>query len=291
MRYIAIRMPQIKISKYSSLNFDHDWKRSFERDEPYIQKFSPFDNIIVQYSVPSNRNMTVILADGSGQQSVINQIPKGSYTDDADKVHYVYEFYISNRNVGNYHLEIRQQSETAAYTDFCILPDECLRNTVLLSYVNRMNDFDVIFTENENYFTEFDFRVEGGFLPSETSFLVESNEFRDQRHSLTQLSALPYRKETLTVGDNKGVPIWAGEKINLIFSVTTVKINGTEYVRSEGSTPQINMIAERYPKYIFKIELEKYDNYNSGFDLPNFKVLGTIAVNILGTISNKAIQV
>lgn len=284
-------MSQIKISKYSSLNFSHDWKRSFERDEPYIQKFAPTDNIVVQYSVPSNRNMTVTLTDGNGQQSTINQISKGSYTDYAGFVRNVFEFYISGRDTGNYRLEIKQKEETTAYTDFCIVPYECLDNTVLLSYVNRINDFDVIFTENESDFTEFDFRVEGGFLPSETSFLVESNDFRDQRHSLTQLSALPYKKETLTIGNNKGVPIWAGEKINLLFSVSTIKINGMEYVRSEGSTPQINVIAERYPKYIFKIELERYDNYNSGFDLPNFKVLGTITGNILGTVSNKAIHI
>jgi len=108
----------------------------------------------------------------------------------------------------------------------------------------------------------FDFRFEGGFLPSENNFPVDTNDFRDQRYTQTQLSALPYKVKTLTAGSRAGVPYWVGEKINLIFSCSSVHIGKLEYVRSEGSEPEVNQINELYPLYVYKIALEVKDNYN-----------------------------
>jgi hypothetical protein len=109
----------------------------------------------------------------------------------------------------------------------------------------------------------FDFRVEGGFLPSERTFASESGDFRDQRYTPTQLSSRPYQKKTLCIGGRKGVPYWVGKKINQIFSCSFVEVNDVEHVRSENAEPQINPVADLYPLMVYKIDLEEKENYKT----------------------------
>jgi hypothetical protein len=109
----------------------------------------------------------------------------------------------------------------------------------------------------------FDFRTEGGFLPSERTFAAESGDFRDQRYTPTQLSSRPYQKKTLSIGTRHGVPYWTGKKINQIFSCSFVEVNDTEHVRSENSEPEVIPVADLYPLMVYKIELEEKENYKT----------------------------
>jgi hypothetical protein len=100
----------------------------------------------------------------------------------------------------------------------------------------------------------FNFRVEGGFLPSERSFAAESGDFRDQRYTPSQLSGHPRQKKTLCAGTREGVPYWVGKKLNQLFSCSFVEINGIEHVRSQNAEPKINAVADLYPLIEYKID-------------------------------------
>lgn len=275
-------MAEFKISKFSSLSFFHNWKTSFQVDEIYIQKFSTSDKIRIQYSAPSWANFSVLLFslfDNTNTLIESELIGESIYD---NIIWNTYNVELPSLEIGQYYIEIKSFTESVDRSFFCVLPDENLSNTTLITYMHRRNEYDTIFIKDEEPII-FQWRVEGGFIPFESSFLVDSEFFRDQRASITQLSAFPYKTQTLTIGAELGVPIWCGEKINLIFSLSNVFIDNISYVRSEGSTPEITEIMPLYPLYIFKIDLENNENYSETLPMPKVKILGTEYNDILGT--------
>lgn len=265
-------MSQFKISKYSSLNFE-DWKLDFEKDECYAQKFARGDDLIVQYEVISSRNISPILTDEYGNRTVIDPEFLSNRAVDGD-IWLIYRFKLPLLDIGAYRLDFSNGYAVAKTCFFSVLDDEDLEDTVLFTYTHRRNEFDVFFTEDYTDFLSFDFRCEGGFLPSEYLYGIENESFRDQRFVNTQLDARPYRKKVLTLGNETGVPAWVGEKVNLLFSTTKVLINGEEHVRSEASTPTITTMMYLYPLYIYKMEVEEKDHYHTDLSIP-VEVLAT----------------
>jgi len=102
-------------------------------------------------------------------------------------------------------------------------------------------------------------------LPQEISFENNTEEFRDQRYVSKILSSTAFEKKTLTLGGGMGVPNWVARKINLIFSLSSVHVEGTPMVRSDGGAVELTEIGKYYPLYIYKIVLEDgEDNEDTG---------------------------
>lgn len=246
-------MIDLLISRFSSLNFQ-DWKHSFETDECYMQKFASSDVITVQFLSDAYSLPQFILANkdtGNSQSITATELASG-----------VYQFSLTNLEQGIYELKCYNKlGEIIVYSSFVVLPDECLENTSLITYTHYRNQYDVKFNLNDEQIY-FDFRVEGGFLYGENRFNVDAESFRSEDSVLTNLSALPYKTKTFTAGRADGVPIWVGEKLNLIFSCTETYVNNKKYVRSEESVPEISEIKQYYPLYVFKIDLEPDDFYS-----------------------------
>jgi hypothetical protein len=135
-------------------------------------------------------------------------------------------------------------------TYFCITDD--LEGTVLISYTHRKNDFDTIFQDRR-----FNFRIEGGIYPGDKTQTVENEVFRDQRFNPNQIAAIPYEVQVLTIGSSTGVPQWVGKKINNIFSLSDVEVDGIKSVRNESSNPEIISTGIKWPLYVHKISIEQ----------------------------------
>ncbi len=243
-------MISISISRFSSLNFEDGWRLGFQTDAVYEQRFRTGDRIHVQYSVPKNPSFAVfprLVDNETGEESSLTAtaVTTGEEADVFDVVF--------TAAVGCYTFQIVQATtpeHIAAESRFRV--EESLSDTVWVECSNRRNEFDTVFSGGP-----FGFRMEGVFLPSERTFDVDNETFRDQRYTLTQLSALPYSKRTLTVGGGFGVPYWVAEKLNLLLSATDVSIDGASYVRSEGAAPELTQIHSDYPMFIYKIEVER----------------------------------
>lgn len=238
----------IRISDFSTLNFRTDWKGRTNTDSEYIPRLLPTDKVLVQFEtdIDTYNKMTVLhvrLDDGwataltpsilhLGGNSIVAQVG-----------------ITSTMQTGLNSVRFRDDKDnTLAESLFCVAGE--LEDSVLLTYTNYRNDWGTYFEE------PFSFRVEGIFLPGETSFEVSTEDFRDQRYGLTQLSALPYEKQTLTVGTPYGVPNWVGRKLNLIFSCSDVAIDGVNYVRSEGAAPKMTVLQQDSPLFVWKMEVE-----------------------------------
>lgn len=236
-----------RISELSALNFRTDWKTVANDDICYRQRFLPTDEIKVQFTCDRSavNSIAIVLLDEFGGLQIVNHAQLSIYDN-----YSIRQFKLRISDLGQYTIEIRQSSITTHTSKFCIV--ESFPNSILLQYDNYQDDFDTIYGP-------FSFRVEGIVLPSDVNFEVSNEDFRDQQYSLTQLSALPYEVHTLTVGLGQGVPNWVARKLNYIFSCSQIQMDNFLVVRSEGSTPQKTILSTDSPLFVWKIDIEVYD--------------------------------
>lgn len=98
-------------------------------------------------------------------------------------------------------------------------------NTVLFKYKNVRYHNDIIYETGFNP----TFRIEGSIgrlIPGSTEQF-----YADQKLNQYLLSSRTFNKFNLNIGGNKGMPDWAADKINLIFSCSEVRIDGIEYAK------------------------------------------------------------
>lgn len=245
------------ISDFSSLNFDANWKLPFQIQADYVQRFVQGDNIRVQFSTKDILESRIILLNE--QTSELNTIMPTYITESDGWL--IFEILVEQQDSGTYTLHIYVITEDkgiyATKSRFCVLseePDDLLK----ITYNHRRNEFNTVFLEGH----DFDVRFEGNLLPSGMEFDVDSEGFRNQSGIYTQLYAQPYRREKLAIGGGFGVPNWVGEKINRIFSLSSVYINDVRYVRSEQSVPEVTTIGNDYPLFIYQLQVEPQDQGN-----------------------------
>lgn len=244
-------MNQVEVSDISSLNFRDDWKLNFQQHVDFIPKFLPSDPIQIQYTLYSD-GINPFLRNES-DNSVLELSGSLILSDESFKV---YNLKIDNSNINQdtcFTLFFARTKDDepllSSFFEVCMdLPD-----TVLLKYTNKRNEKGVIFSGIDPFY----FRINGIFLPQEDSFENESENFRDQRFTLKPLSSNVIEKRTLTLGAHFGVPNWVARKINIIFSLSAVWVDGISMTRSDGSAVEITLLHNDYPLYIYKIILEE----------------------------------
>ena len=249
--------PDLQISPLSSLNFEHDWRRDFQTPCHYEQKFVRWDRIRVQYAATHRYSFKACITDNdTGQTSVLSPTELKTFENSEQGTQgKVYEVLLNELAPGSYTFDIYialTSDRLVARSSFRVVSGR-EEGTVRITYNHRRDEFDTVFGPERM----FDFRVEGCFLPSESSFAVDSEGFRDQSDRYKQLSALPYRKDIFSVGGGFGVPNWVADKLNYIFSTSFVLIDEMKYSRSESAVPEMTSIHGDYPMYLYKIELEK----------------------------------
>lgn len=252
-------MSAIFISEFSSLNFRKDWKLSFQQNVDYIPKFLPTDNIQVQYVVKDFTLTPYLKNICTGEVQQLS--PVLLLETESEKC---YQLTINNSLISsdtefNLYFASDQDGEKIKDANFCVCTE--LPDTILLEYTNRKNVYETIFDGIDRFL----FRVEGAFLPQEISFENNTEEFRDQRYVSKILSSTAFEKKTLTLGGGMGVPNWVARKINLIFSLSSVHVEGNPMVRGDGGAVELTEIGKYYPLYIYKIVLEDgEDNEDTG---------------------------
>lgn len=254
----------IHISKFSSLNFEPTNVKSWEDQVSYCQKVFVNDPILIQFAADFDETFRYDVINSLG-----TVIQTGLFTITAiGATINILEKEITELPQDIYTLRIyqttRQTLLIAESSPFCVTDQ--VDNTTLLTYTNSSNDFDTIFINGTT--RVFNFRFEGGFLNSDTSYLVESNSFRNQFQEGRQLYQRPYKTKSLTIGNAFGVPDWVAEKINFIFCCSNIYLNRVKHSRSEKSAPERTTIEEGYPFSNFKLLLEgEAELYTTGMQI------------------------
>ena len=256
-------------SKFSTLSFRKDWQACFDIKTCYLQKIAVGEEIRIQFTsvftqfeakyVNENENETPV--------EITPLITIGENT--------LFEVVFTINTPGSYRFELRKGT-FAANTYFIVKPKDELTGTILLSYTHRKNDFDAIFTGKK-----FNFRVEGGIYQGNKTQSVENEIFRDQRFNPSQTSATAYEVSVLTIGSPEGVPQWIGNKINHIFCLSDVEVDGIRSVRNESSTSELISTGVNNPLYVHKISIEQPDE-----DIYTYISNGLITLSLSKTQAN-----
>lgn len=102
--------------------------------------------------------------------------------------------------------------------------------------------------------------LECGFNPDDFETRDENTDFVGQDMFNEIVDARPHTIEPLTIGDNGGIPNWLAHKINVISILSSLKIDGEEFVRVQGS--KFETIEKTKGMGVYKVELQtKNENY------------------------------
>jgi hypothetical protein len=138
------------------------------------------------------------------------------------------------------------------------IQDICTRHkhSLLLEYYHFQYHEGVVF---ETGFKP-KFRVEGANKFKSPASIGE--DFEDQTLDESLLSAIPYRVYELIIGDAKGVPPDVIDLVNMIFTCTTVNIDGKGFVKPIENKWEVNE-QDGYPAKGWKTELRPAVNRTS----------------------------
>lgn len=233
-------------------------KDKFGLDMDYIQKFHASDKIHIQVFTNASEEVSASL----------NNLATGNSTPISLST------YNHNDNVVMYYAILRDL-EDAVYTvtinEYTSEPfivcssDDLLEETVLIRYSHKSNNsaFDNIFWVDDIQ-QVFNFRVEAGFKPGGYSPRIDNEQYRNQMQEIEELYAVPYDVYNLTIGSSNGVPYWFAKHINRILCLSMVEIDGTRYVRSESSVPEMTQVIEDSQLFHINMALELQNNDIAG---------------------------
>lgn len=231
---------------------------AFGVSSDYLQKFHVSDSIHVQ----------VFSTDGDTVAGTLNNLSAGSSSA------LTFSSYVHNDKVTMFYITLTGLAE-AVYSvtinghesePFHVCAsDELLERTSLISYSHKDNNspFDNIFWIGEEQ-QIFQFRLEAGFKPAGFAPMVSNEQYRTQFQEIVEMFAIPYERYSLTIGDAIGLPYWLIRHINRILCLSHFAVNGTRFVRSESSVPEITQVMEDVQLFTATLLLEPANNEISG---------------------------
>lgn len=233
-------------------------KNKFALDIDYTQKFHSSDKIHIQIFSSNSESISATLHNLSKNTS--SEIVLSEYKhNDSVTVHY-------NAITG-----LEDSVYTVTVNGLTSEPfmvcssDSLLEETILIRYSHKDNNsaFDNIFWIDDQQ-QVFEFRVEAGFKPNGYNAHVENEQYRNQMQEIEDLYSIPYDSFILTVGNSSGVPYWFAKHLNRILCLSMVEIDGTKYVRSETSVPELSQVIEDSQLFHISVVLEPQYNDIAG---------------------------
>lgn len=143
-------------------------------------------------------------------------------------------------------------------------------NSVLLTADLSSNDLENLYSagdvlqfqtqEIQNVQNTYSIALECGFIPSDYETKGQIEDFDGQDLFNKIVDARPQSTEKLTIGDNGGVPNWLAHKINVITMLSSITIEGEEFVRVKDA--QFEKEDDREGMGVWKVEMQsKNEDY------------------------------
>lgn len=129
--------------------------------------------------------------------------------------------------------------------------------SLLYEYFNTENDKGIIWKTG----IRMSIRVEGLIREFTPGALTE--EYIDQQYNTYSLNDIPYRTFKNYIGSARGLPDWIIDKMNVIFTLDSVGIDGTGYAKKSGQSFQITRPEKGYNEDGYaEIDIIPNENYN-----------------------------
>lgn len=233
-------------------------KDKFGLDMDYIQKFHVSDKIHIQVFTNASEEVSASLNNLAAGNSTPISLSTYNHNDN------VVMYYAILRDLEDAVYTVTINEDTSEPFIVCS-SDDLLEETVLIRYSHKSNNsaFDNIFWVDDIQ-QVFNFRVEAGFKPGGYSPRIDNEQYRNQMQEIEELYAVPYDVYNLTIGNSNGVPYWFAKHINRILCLSMVEIDGTRYVRSESSVPEMTQVIEDSQLFHINMALELQNNDIAG---------------------------
>lgn len=233
-------------------------KDKFGLDMDYIQKFHASDKIHIQVFTNASEEVSASLNNLAAGNSAPISLSTYNHNDN------VVMYYAILRDLEDAVYTVTINEDTSEPFIVCS-SDDLLEETVLIRYSHKSNNsaFDNIFWVDDIQ-QVFNFRVEAGFKPGGYSPRIDNEQYRNQMQETEELYAVPYDVYNLTIGNSNGVPYWFAKHINRILCLSMVEIDGTRYVRSESSVPEMTQVIEDSQLFHINMALELQNNDIAG---------------------------
>lgn len=233
-------------------------KDKFGLDMDYIQKFHASDKIHIQVFTNASEEVSASLNNLAAGNSTPISLSTYNHNDN------VVMYYAILRDLEDAVYTVTINEDTSEPFIVCS-SDDLLEETVLIRYSHKSNNsaFDNIFWVDDIQ-QVFNFRVEAGFKPGGYSPRIDNEQYRNQMQEIEELYAVPHDVYNLTIGNSNGVPYWFAKHINRILCLSMVEIDGTRYVRSESSVPEMTQVIEDSQLFHINMALELQNNDIAG---------------------------
>lgn len=251
------RKDMVKVGDVCPLFFS-PVKDKFGLDMDYIQKFHASDKIHIQVFTNVSEEVSASLNNLAAGNSTPISLSTYNHNDN------VVMYYAILRDLEDAVYTVTINEDTSEPFIVCS-SDDLLEETVLIRYSHKSNNsaFDNIFWVDDIQ-QVFNFRVEAGFKPGGYSPRIDNEQYRNQMQEIEELYAVPYDVYNLTIGNSNGVPYWFAKHINRILCLSMVEIDGTRYVRSESSVPEMTQVIEDSQLFHINMALELQNNDIAG---------------------------
>lgn len=239
----ALPFKFVRSTPTPGIHFDDSWAceqvKSFETKAIYRQKWKRTDTTPLQVESSINPD-TLKIYNSLGVQ--VKAIPWAAVYAGINYTIYQATFDISDLPEGVYYAYHRVTAGAIEwkYITEAIHSKDSWPNTLLISYKNSFNDFDVAWTTG----IEMKFRCEAGIMDFDPK--RERSDYINQVYDTTTLKATPYREFVLYIGTAPGVAPYITDILNRIFCCNYIDIQGMLFQAKSGAEGKTNRV-KGYP--------------------------------------------
>lgn len=258
--------------------FWYNTKPRFEYDRGYCQPYQHFDSVYLQFRcegfVFGNLKMQIIDSNGN---HIWPTIPFPYYTLTAAYSVFGRRCFEFNNQLpalpeGIYYLKLSATHYVDGFAVNYIFLSEPIhlaashKDTIAVAYRNFQNDYDFGFLSGTiAVFPTPMLRIHGGLKSDGIQPGGKYDMYTDMDYRQAMLRSEVYTVEKWTFGGAHGLPPYMAQKLNAIWSLTDVWIDGKKYVRHEGAKMERSG-EDAYPLAAWTLDVVKPDNPHSTFD-------------------------
>lgn len=262
------------VSQFSSIVFDRE-NYKYDQNLSYRQIFSQKDFIRLCVGVESGENVEDIECYIVSDDNLVTQILTKQVHGQA-----FITFSLSSNTLdfGSYKVRLINTSTLKGYeSEFDIVGDTCLENTLVLKYSNTRNMYDTVFVSSDGIKNDvnifYSFRFVGSLLERANDYGISGEVFSNQDGISRTLSGFVKDQYKLIIGDNWGVPNAFGRHFRNALACNMCYLNDIPISITEAASVEREEIADTYPFFRFSQNISYNKNIAESSKFKNYRYL------------------
>ena len=262
------------VSQFSSIVFDRE-NYKYDQNLSYRQIFSQKDFIRLCVGVESGENVEDIECYIVSDDNLVTQILTKQVHGQA-----FITFSLSSNilDFGSYKVRLINTSTLKGYeSEFDIVGDTCLENTLVLTYSNTRNMYDTVFVGSDGIKDDvniyYSFRFVGSLLERANDYGISGEVFSNQDGISRTLSGFVKDQYRLIIGDNWGVPNAFGRHFRNALACNICYLNDIPISITEAASVEREEIADTYPFFRFSQNISYNKNIAESRKFKNYRYL------------------